>query len=836
MKKALGKTFTVLFFISAYAFVWAGIVYVLHISGKYPSGDDTMYHIYRAEFLIENFKIGNYFPLYNRYMYNGVQLFRYFAPASAYLIALFQMLGSMYFPEEVFIGYELYTGFLYFVGACGFLWAGIRRDRVLSGGFLGLIWFFVPNAMMNYFGAGNMAMGFCLAFTPYLYSAVFEWIDTKNVRMIKWIVIFSALVILGHLGFGSMVALALLLYLIVFKIINHRSVKFSIITIVILILTGAMVIGIIVLPGAVGGMASAGNASLAISNFQELSTTLDPLARLSTGGRTNYFGLASALFCLFAILFCHRKEKAFFISAIIILLGSSVSAYPLISSIPGGRFMWMLRFLTLAVCLSYFGFLYWRSLRPWIAIVFAILLVVDIIPSIALIYRGESSAAPIDGINAFAEEAMLDKAKEITRQRVAVLDEASLGATAPYYLASGERPVMQSYGAGFEAAYTRINITRINEAIDSGEYTHAFDRCLELGNDTVLLRISILRNGEHDVEKAISAAKSVGYELKDSNNGYLLFSLDTDAECFGVKTEYEHFGIGTSIGDTTMFYPNMQESDTPYLDDYTFEDLAAYHTILLDHFFYHDKDAAEKLVKDLSDSGVRIVIASDGIPVNEKIQMQEFMGVQSSSISFENGYPLLYMGEEVYDTDLFNELYQNWRTTFLNGLDDVWGYFFDESLEMPFIGTIYNENVVVVGLNLFYHYLSTQDPATKAIIEKAMDASMYDPPERTIVPITVDYGTDRIIITSEEDMVNTTIAFQDNFSVTGDTKYDTEDRLLRVNKGTTEVMIGYPLKRQGVILMVFGFCLWMIMYVILYEKYAFQYKDFKKQGKEHSSD
>jgi uncharacterized membrane protein len=212
------------------------------------------------------------------------------------------------------------------------------------------------------------------------------------------------------------------------------------------------------------------------------------------------------------------------------------------------------------------------------------------------------------------------------------------------------------------------------------------------------------------------------------------------------------------------------------------------------------------------------------------------MGVQSSSISFENGYPLLYMGEEVYDTDLFNELYQNWRTTFLNGLDDVWGYFFDESLEMPFIGTVYNENVVVVGLNLFYHYVSTQDPATKAIIEKAMDAPMYDPPERTIVPITVDYGIHHIVITSDEDRVNTTIAFQDNFTVTGDTKYDTEDRLLRVNKGTTEVMIGYPLKRQGVILMVFGFCLWMIMYVILYEKYAFQYKDFKKQGKEHSSD
>ena len=819
MKKTIGKLQTVLLFILLYVVGLIGIVYILHISGKYPSGDDTMYHIYRAEFLIENFKVKNFFPLYNEYMYNGVQLFRYFAPASAYCIAIFQMLGQVIFPAETYIGYEIYTGFLYFVGACGFLWAGIRRERSVLGGFLGCIWFLVPNALFNYFVFGNMAMGFCLAFTPYLYSAVFEWIDTQNVKMIKWIVISTALIILGHLGFGGMVALALLLYLVLFKVVNFGREKFFIVTIVCMILTGALVIGIWVLPGAVGGMVSAGNTGLSDVYFQNFFTTVNPFARLETAGRTQYFGLAALLFSLFAILFCHRKEKTYFIVAVLIAMGSSLFAYPMIASLPGGRFLWMLRFLTLAVCLVYFGFLYWKTLRPWIAVVVCVLLVLDIIPSVPLIYRGRGTETPEETLNEFAEAAMLDEAKEITKQRIAVLDGATLAATAPYYLATGEKRVKQTYGAGFEAAYTRINITMLNEAMDQGEYLYLFDNCLALGNDTVLLRISCLKNKEYDVDSVIAAANEVGYSLKDQRDGFLLFSYDTPYEDFGVKSKFEMFGIGSSIGYTTLYYPNMLWGDSYYVDDYTFEDLSRYHTVLLDHFFYHDKDAAENLVKQLADSGVRVVISSDGIPTNEKMQTQEFMGAEAMSITFENGYPLLYVDENVYDMDLFATLYKHWKTTFVNGLDDTWGYFMDDGLELPFLGTVYNENVVVVGLNLFFHYTSTQDLVAKDMVEYAMDEKTHVMPKRELVPLDVNYGINEITIDSPEDDVNTTIACQDNFKIMEDKDYDTENHLLRVNKGVTKVSIQYPYKGVGVLLSIFGFFMWALLYIILRKRY-----------------
>ena len=36
----------------------------------------------------------------------------------------------------------------------------------------------------------------------------------------------------------------------------------------------------------------------------------------------------------------------------------------------------------------------------------------------------------------------------------------------------------------------------------------------------------------------------------------------------------------------------------------------------------------------------------------------------------------------------------------MNGLKEVWGNVRDENLELPFFGTVKNDNIVMVGLNL----------------------------------------------------------------------------------------------------------------------------------------
>ena len=809
----LKKIISAILFILLYLCVWAGISYLLHIGRNYPSGYDTMYHIYRAEYLLECFRSQDYYPLYNPYMYNGVQLFRYFAPASAYGIAGFSLLGEHVFPQDTYIGYELYTGFVFFLGAVGFLRAGLRRNRPFLGGFLGLIWFFTPAVLYQYFLAGNMAMGFCLAVTPFLYDAVFTYIETKDIRQLKHIVISTMALLFGHVGFGGMVILALLLCLLLYRFIMRKREKFSVVAVVLMMGTGAMVAGLWVLPSLIGGMISAGNATLSHANFQSLFITLNPLQRISAEGADLYFGLAAFLFLVFAILFSRRKEKAFFLSGLLLLLGSSELMYPVISVLPGGRYMWMLRYLTLAVCLVYFGFLYWKSLRRWIVVVVCCLLVLDMLPSLSYVYRGIGE--PEETLEEFASAAMLDEAKKITKQRIAVLDQATLAATAPYCLLQTDKKTAQSFGAGFEAAYTRENITRLNEAMEQGEYTYLFDRSLALGCDTVLLKISCLKEGAYDEVAAVSSAEMMGYRQVKKQGDYILFSYATDTDCFGISTDYKALGIGTSIGSTTMVFPNMLQAESVFVDDHSFDELRRYHTVLLDHFSYHDKEKAEQLIRDLADAGVRIVINSDGIPDNRKLQLKEFLGIKAMNISFENGYPPLYYHEDVYDMDLFATPYEIWRTTYVNGLSREDGYFYDEGLRLPFLGNVYNENICVLGLNMFFHYTSTHDQTAREILEDVMDLPMYEYPKRTIVPMEVEYAPDRIIIDSPRDGVNTTIAWQDNFLFSREC--GREEHLITVDSGRTVAEIVYPHKRGGMLLTIFGFCFWLILYIVLKE-------------------
>ena len=803
------KRIWIIAYIALYILVSLGVIFALHLADTVPPGDDTMYHIYRGELLVDAIKNGNYYPLYDSRLYNGVQIFRYFAPASAYLIAACQIVGEYILSAEPYVGYRLYVGLIYFLGACGFLYSGVKLKRIGLGGFLGLIWFFSPGYMINFFGAGNMAMGFCLAVLPYLFVSVFLLTEERDIRQLKWVVIFSALTTLGHLDFFGMMALGLLFYLLIYKFINFREVK--ILPSVLAVVLGPAVVGIWTVPAAIGGITSSSSTNiLSPAYFQNLLTTLNPFERVLAGGRVQYFSLVLFLLSVLGILFSMRRERAAFVSGFLLVVFTSEFMYQVFLVIPGGRYMWMIRFLSIATAIVFFGFLYWRTLRRWIVVVICVLLVADVIPEVPLMIYDSGYTNSGREMEAFAGDSLLDEARLVTKQRVAVLDKGALAADAPYFLGN-DGGVAQTFGAGIEAAYTRRNITYLNEALDQGEYGYLFDRCLNLGNDTVLIKKDLLKNGQSDMEPLGKEAALLGYKKIKENDGFVLYHLDTEVP-FGVMTDYEALGIGTWAGGMEVYFPRMTEGDSLYLDDYTFDDLKDYHTILLNNFDYHNKDAAESLVKKLADAGVRVVISSDGIPINKKLQFREFLGVSASDVEFENGYPLLYFREQEYDLDLFKEKDTDWKTTFVNGLDTVEGFFFDEGIEAPFMGRVYNENVYIVGINLFYFYATTHDVYAGEMIEHAMDMTMGGLPEREIVPLGLEYENNTIRIHSDYEDVNTTLAYQDNFEIHG--KAYKMDNLMYVSSGYTVVGIPYPHRRAGALVSLFGVAMWAIFYVI----------------------
>ena len=70
------------------------VVWLVKTSGIYPSGSDTMYHVYRGDYVYNAIKSGNLYPLYDPAWYNGVEILRYWSPFPAYVMAFCQYLAG----------------------------------------------------------------------------------------------------------------------------------------------------------------------------------------------------------------------------------------------------------------------------------------------------------------------------------------------------------------------------------------------------------------------------------------------------------------------------------------------------------------------------------------------------------------------------------------------------------------------------------------------------------------------------------------------------------------------------------------------------------------------
>ena len=115
-----------------------GICYALSVSGNYPSGTDTFCHIYKGNVLYDQISKGNWYPLYDQYWYNGVQMMRYWAPLPVYFLAFCQFIAG----GQDLDGYLVFVALIEIVGGLSWLFIGVKKDRIMLGGFIGILWFY----------------------------------------------------------------------------------------------------------------------------------------------------------------------------------------------------------------------------------------------------------------------------------------------------------------------------------------------------------------------------------------------------------------------------------------------------------------------------------------------------------------------------------------------------------------------------------------------------------------------------------------------------------------------------------------------------------------------
>ena len=120
-----------------------GIIWAVSRSGVLLKGSDSMYHVYRGDWLLNSLENGDAWPLYNPVWYNGVELMRYWPPVAAYLMSfcLFvaRSLPALFTDNYVFEGFAVFSGVIYLLGAVTWNIAGFIKKRPVLGVIFGIL-------------------------------------------------------------------------------------------------------------------------------------------------------------------------------------------------------------------------------------------------------------------------------------------------------------------------------------------------------------------------------------------------------------------------------------------------------------------------------------------------------------------------------------------------------------------------------------------------------------------------------------------------------------------------------------------------------------------------
>lgn len=783
-----------------YLFFSLLVTYLVCANGFYPQGSDCMYYLYRGDLMYQSISEGKFFLAFNPDWYNGVVLWNSPSIGMDYILAFCQFLAG----GNVEDGYLIFVFLLYYLSALIWLGAGVRNRRMISGIFFGFLWLLMPSNLYVLFVEGGLARGVILALLPAYVDRLYYAIHNLKPSHVFQIGIFTACLMLLHVGMTMLVLIAGLLFVLLTR--GEKKEGQSGLAIVGACITGILLSGFSLIPFLSGGAAKSDYSEVRDQFFQALSVTFHPFLRMKNQNSTIYFPVVLLVILLIGAFFSAKHSRKIFLLAGALLFCTSKLAGKIFSYVPGGDYLWMIWLMPVCVCLIFFALMKWEQLKLGFRLAFLILLCADIMPSLSMIYGNHTFIYATQRHQEMADATLLSRAKEITQQRLLVLDD-SLESVGMYLAADWEGRTSLANGYRWREADTSQNISFLELACQTGRFAYLFDRSVELGCDTILMNEAQIDPSVCSVEEMDDHAKKLGYELVETNRFYRLYHMDRKGQ-WGVKSKYKGIAIGTKSGNVSIDFPSLLESDQTNLNEYRFEDLKQYELILLVDFTYDDKAKAEELIKKLSDNGNRIVILADGIPESRQSGSQSFLGVTCNKISFTNGFPELDTKNGLLDTDLFPIGSENWNTVYVDGLDEVWGSVDDNDVILDFMGTKYNDSIVFIGLNLTFFYSLTEDAGVGQLLEEAYRTEMKELPRRNLYPIEISYEGKDIIIHSDYDDINTTLAYLDLFS--GEQDLTEKNHCLYVNSGDTVIHLNLVYWKRGIVISVLGLA-WMIV-------------------------
>ena len=764
-------------------------------SGLYPRGSDIYGHLFRCNLMYENFKEGNLYPAYTEFWYNGFQPFRYSAPLSYYIVGGLQLITG-----NTMDAYLLFIAVSFALGAIGWLLFGLQTKRMLLCTIIGCLWFFIPDNARIFFSEGNLPRMAAAVFLPYFFFFLWQFIDHGKKRNLVMVILLTSLVALSHIMIGALLGIATFIFLLIYAVAN-KSWKNPTYLINAMIL-GLALIGFWLYPALKGGIMQVDSSYVAGYMTQKAGITLNPFARMFIGWDTFYYGSSILLISLMGVLLSNRKCLPGFLTPIIFFFGTTTALLPIIVKLPLGELMWMMRFVPIVTAIFFVSLIEWKKCRRLVVSFFCILLVLDSVPSLHFIdFSGQEIKPAEQRQEEFSALYGLETAKVMTKQRLAFIDGDRTGSYPSYGICAKEPRTKYAFGWNYQAATTGFNLVQLNTALESGAFLYLFDRAIEMGNDTVVVRKDALPKSKGIADSLKDSASKLSYELKGTTAECYIFHRLTP-ESFGVVTTYDGLTIGYSATQISLVYPYYGRGKSNNLSDYTFDDLKNYKKLYLSGFTYDNKEKTEGLITKLADHGVSIVIDMNRIPDDPQTKRMTFLDVEAQPVSFTAQLPTLIYKDQQYNPDLFKVDYDSWNTVFLENVPHVKGYSYIDKKRLTFYGTGVNQNIKFLGFNLLYHAMEGKDVKVFSLLDDILDLDANMLPQRELVPITIDYRHDGITINSPVKQLNTTLAYLDLFK--SKSKLSSYDNLLIVDKGKTTIVFENPYQAKGILLTVFG--------------------------------
>lgn len=816
----------------------------LFLKGGYLAldGADTLCHLYRAQEVRSSITQGVLYPLYDPKWYNGVEFMRYWGPLPLYILALSQWICR----GDTLGSYPVFLSWIFFFGSCGWLCFGIRYQRVKLSLTIAFIWFFSPENIRIYTTDGNVPRIVINALLPWFLYTIWQVVEERRAKDLPWTMLIFLLILLCHLGIALIVLSSIFLLLLLQAVSRKDFRPLSI------LMTGFLLVfltaGVWLVPAMFGGAIENSNTNQVMKYFfQSLWESLNPMARLRGDMLVFYYGISFFVLSLMGVFLSLKRTRIIFAVGLVLFLFTGLSAFDLFAQLPFSQFLWMIRFVPVSAALILMGVLLWDSLKKPLLIILCLLLVLDCIPSgsylaklrtansAAAYEEGSPDAGSYEGMNpAFdsyeettgnasygfveqsAESKGLQAAKELTRQRMSVMDLSSYGSFAPYYIAGVPPKTQYAFGAGWEGAATGANLVRLNSALELGHYQYLFDRSLELGIDVVSVPLTMLKSAD-EIGRLVQAGAETGYQLLRNASGNYIFRYPVSGQ-FGTVPEYKNLAIGESAGEITLLFPDFKAGPSDQLEDYSMEELAQYKTIYLSGFLYENRRKAEKQLTALADKGVTIIIDMNQLPQDRETGIRQIFRVFAQPITFNDEFPsLLYEGVR-YNPQNFSAEYNTWNTVYLDGVSHIQGQCEFQNRQVVFAGTAEHERIHFLGLNLIYHGILTRDPEVIEMAEALFGETYGTLPKREVVPISIRFSENGIMIDSPRDGVNTGLAWLDIFY--SEAKLKQEQNLLIVPSGRVEILLRYPYLLDGIVISICGLILSVLF--LAHRKYLFR--------------